>query len=133
MQTTKASAQFTGIAPGLSVPDVRIAAEYYRDRLGFIITDLMEHFAGLERDGVKLWLWRGQAEGGLRQRRENPGLSNVILWVNDTDAVHREFVENSVPVLEEPEDFPYGIRHGMYHDLRGYVILTCGPLHGDEG
>ena len=122
------SAQFLRLAPALPVPDVRAAAEYYRDRLGFTVTDLFETFAVLDRDGLKLQFWQGEARGGLQARSQNPELRDFTIWVDDVDAAHEEFVIRELPVLEAPEDFPYGMRHAMYHDLNGYVILTSGPV-----
>ena len=123
--------RFTQIAPGLPVPDVQSAADYYRDRFGFVITDLMDHFAMLKRDDVTVLLWRGKARGSMSQRDENPGLSDVAIWVNDVDMIHAELVAKDVAVLEQPEDFPYGLRHAMYRDLNDYIILTSGPILGD--
>ncbi len=128
--TVTDTARFVRIAPALPVPDVRAAAEFYRDRMGFTITDQFETLALLDRDGSKLQLWRGEARGGLAARKENPGLRDFTIWVDDVDATHEEFVAKGLPVLEIPEDFPYGSRHAMYHDLNGYVILTSGPLRG---
>lgn len=132
-KTSAKSARLSHLAPALPVPDVHDAAVYYRDRLGFTITDEFDHFAMLERDGMKLQFWRGEARGGLSSRHQNPGLRDFTLWVDDVDAAHAEFASNGLPVLEEPENFPYGIRHAMYHDLNGYVILTSGPLAADAG
>ena len=57
--STTNSARFTGIAPGLPVPDVGRAAEFYRDHLGFLIEDQADHFAWLVRDGFKLMIGCG--------------------------------------------------------------------------
>lgn len=127
MAVTQLRAKFLRIAPALPVPDVRAAAEFYRDRLGFAVTDLADEFAMLDRDGMKIQLWRGEARGGLEARGQYPGRRDFTLWVDDVDAAHDEFCANGLPVLEGPEDFPYGLRHAVYHDLNGYVILLSGP------
>ena len=47
----------TGLAPVLLVSDVRVAAEYYRDRLGFDVTfyeRIPEHYAYAARDDCYL-------------------------------------------------------------------------------
>ena len=131
--STTASARFTGIAPGLPVPDVRRAAEFYRDHLVFVIEDHADHFAWLDRDGLKLMLWRGQSRGSMSQRDANPGISDVGIWVDDVDLAHAEFTRNRLEVVEQPEDMPYGLRHAMYRDLNDYIILTSGPVRGDAG
>lgn len=113
-----------GIAPVFLVEDVRRAAEFYRDRFGFSLTDFFGEppvFTIVRRDAVRIALRRAGEHGGSNRAR-NPESFDAYIWVSDVDALYREFVANQAPVTGPPELQDYGIREIWVRDLDGYIV-----------
>jgi catechol 2,3-dioxygenase-like lactoylglutathione lyase family enzyme len=123
----------TGLAPVLLVEDVRVAAEYYRDRLGFDVgfyDDNPEHYAYAERDGCHVHFAR--FEGAAARPNVEvvpPDMFDVYFWVEDVDAFHDEVVERGADVILAPTDQEYGLREIRVRDPSGY-ILAFGRRRG---
>ncbi len=88
----------------LRASDVTALAEWYRDKLGFVITmswgDPAE-YARVQRDAVEL------AMGRLG---EQFGPSSVYAIVTGVDALYAEFVASGVKIAREISDAPYRMR-----------------------
>ncbi|MGC1677125.1 MAG: VOC family protein [Candidatus Binataceae bacterium] len=113
-----------GIAPVFLVEDVRRAAEFYRDRFGFSLTDFFGEppaFTIVRRDVVRIALRRAGEHGGSNRAR-NLESFDAYIWVSDVDALYREFVANQAPVTGPPELQEYGIREIWVRDLDGYIV-----------
>ena len=123
-------------SPVLGVPNVRRAAEYYRDVLGFSLDPVDGVFqprddepagvyAIVKRAGV--WI-HFQIRRDELPKRERPSFEgDVYLYVTDVDALHAELMQRGAHVLQEPRVAPYGIREIMAEDLNGYR-LTFGEM-----
>ncbi len=113
------------IAPVFLVEDVRRAAEYYRDRLGFSLTEYFGEppaFTIVRRDAVRIALRRvGDVKGGSNRARNTEGF-DAYIWVSDIDALYEQFLTNKAPVSGPPELQVYGIRELWIRDLDGYVV-----------
>jgi uncharacterized glyoxalase superfamily protein PhnB len=102
--------------PVLTVADIGAAIRHYRDVLGFAIS--FEYgdppfYASVERDGQALHLHAERTGGrGL-------GQGAVCFFVEDVDALHREFVGSGARIIKPPQDYPYGMRDFDLHDLDG--------------
>jgi uncharacterized glyoxalase superfamily protein PhnB len=121
----------TGIAPQFLVADVRKAAEYYRDRLGFKINEYLEDppvFVIVERDGQRIMLSRIEAGRGGPNRTHKPFAIDAYIWARDVDVLHAEFKRRGVLSLSEPCDQFYGLREIEVADLDGYVICFGAPI-----
>jgi predicted enzyme related to lactoylglutathione lyase len=116
----------TGHATVLLVENVRRAADYYRDRLGFAITlyDLNpDHYATAERDGCHVHLAHFD---GASPRPNNqavpPDMFDAYFWPNDVDAFHAELKDRGATIIQAPTDQPYGLRDFRVQDPDGYVL-----------
>jgi uncharacterized glyoxalase superfamily protein PhnB len=105
-----------GSATVFVVHDVLRAVEHYRDVLGFH-TDFTygtpTFYAGVERDGVVLHL---QAAS---ETKRQPGHGAINIFVSDVDALYRELKSRGARTLNEPKNYPYGMRDFDVHDLDG--------------
>jgi catechol 2,3-dioxygenase-like lactoylglutathione lyase family enzyme len=105
-----------GAATVFVVRDVLQSVEYFRNALGFHIefTDGEPTFyAGVERDGVVIHL---QAAS---ETKRPPGHGAVNVFVTDVDALYLELKSRGAWTLNEPKDYPYGMRDFDVHDLDG--------------
>ena len=106
--------QFIQGAPVLHVPDVKTAAAYYRDMLGFIWDFGDDEYSVVWRDNSAIHLARGQ--------RLPTGI-HLFQWVRDVDAYYREINDRGADVLHAPTDRPYKIREFTARDLNGIEIV----------
>lgn len=105
--------------PGLAVPDLLAAVEFYTDTLGFapgFTWGDPPTFAGVNLGEMQLFLWQG-APG--------PEGCSVFFVVGDVDALYAFHRARGVEVVEEIGDRDYGLRDYMVRDLNGYR-LTFG-------
>ena len=116
----------TGHATVLLVEDVKRALEYYRDRLGFEISEydrLPEHYGYASRDDCHVHF--ASFEGVAPRPNSEvapPDMFDIYLWVDDVDAFHAELVERGADVIQEPVDQGYGLRDVRVRDPHGYVL-----------
>lgn len=98
------------------VRDVLRSVEHYRDAPGFRIEFTYGEptfYAGVERDGVVIHL---QAAS---ETKRQPGHGAVNVFVTDVDALYRELKARGARTLNEPRDYPYGMRDFDVSDLDG--------------
>jgi uncharacterized glyoxalase superfamily protein PhnB len=98
----------------LHVPDVRAAAAFYRDVLGFTWDFGDDNYAVVWRDNSAIHFVR--ADGGPR------GI-HLFQWVKNVDAYYREVVDRGATVQREPANQPYGIREFAVRDINGVRIV----------
>jgi catechol 2,3-dioxygenase-like lactoylglutathione lyase family enzyme len=122
----------TGHATVLLVEDVQRALEYYRDRLGFEISEydrLPEHYGYASRDGCHVHFARFE---GVRPRPNSevipPDMFDSYFYVEDVDAFHAELVERGANLLHGPVDQGYGLREVRVRDPHGYILAFGKPL-----
>lgn len=114
------------IAPYFLVRDVRAAAEYYRDRLGFQFERFWgegPNFTMVWGRGVTIMLARsedGEPSPNARVAREN--VWDAYVWVDDADALYDEFRKKGVRIAREICDQPYNCRDFDVEDLNGYIL-----------
>ena len=98
------------------VQDVLRSVEHYRAVLGFhteFTYGQPTFYAGVERDGVVIHL---QAAS---ETKRQPGHGAVNVFVTDVDALYQELKSRGARTLNEPKDYPYGMRDFDIHDLDG--------------
>jgi len=98
------------------VQDVLRSVEHYRDVLGFQVEFTYGQptfYAGVERDRVTIHL---QAAS---ETKRMPGHGAVNVFVTDVDALYRELTARGARTLNEPKDYPYGMRDFDVTDLDG--------------
>ena len=98
------------------VQDVLRSVEHYRDVLGFHTEFLYGQptfYAGVERDGVVIHL---QAAS---ETKRQPGQGAVNVFVTDVDVLDQELKSRGARTLNEPKDYPHGMRDFDINDLDG--------------
>lgn len=120
---TSDPAQFFQGAAVLHVPDVKAAATYYRDVLGFTWDFGDETYAVVWRDNSAIHFVREEGR---------PRGIHLFQWVRDVDAYYREIVGRGAVVASHPTDQPYGIREFSLRDLND-VGIVFGQDIGQPG
>jgi catechol 2,3-dioxygenase-like lactoylglutathione lyase family enzyme len=102
--------------PGLAVPDVLAAVEFYTSRLGFTLGFTWGEpvtMAGVNLGEVQVFLNRGAP---------NPAGVSVSFLVGDADELYAFHCERGVEIVQPIDDRPYGIRDYAVRDLNGYLL-----------
>ena len=114
--TGPSSISLRGAAPVFVVQDVLQSVEHYRDVLGFRVEFTYGEptfYAGVERDNVTIHL---QAAS---ETKRHAGHGAINVFVTDVDALYAELRSRGARTLNEPRDYPYGMRDFDVHDLDG--------------
>ena len=121
-----ATAQLRSISPSFAVPDVVVAAEYYRDKLGF---EILGYFLDppvygiVGRDSARIHLGRietgGPSSPNVARREEG---IDAYVWVDDVDALHAELQKRGVPIADPPTKRVYGCYEMIVEDNNGFRI-----------
>jgi uncharacterized glyoxalase superfamily protein PhnB len=122
-----------GIAPYFLVRDVRRAAEYYRDRLGFEIGPYSRDppvFVIVQRAGMALQLGRMESGRGGSNRDWNDESFDAYLWVPDADGLYAEFQTRGATLMDAPVVKPYGMKEFDVRDADGYVLRFGQDMPG---
>src|SRR5262245_11541272 len=94
----------------LSFDDVRAAADFYTEKLGFILAFAEGDpptFAGVNLGHVQIFLQQGTAA---------PETCGVYFVINDADALYEFHRTNGVEVSVTPADRGYGLRDYTVRD-----------------
>jgi len=116
----------TASAPVLLVRDVVKAAHHYRDTMGFTYDRFWgdpPDFVILQRD--KMFVMLSQAENEdhvVPNWHLSDQLWDIYFWVNDAEALHREFVERGATIDYGLCIKPYGCKEFGTQDLDGHDI-----------
>lgn len=111
----------------LSVSDVRAAADFYTEKLGFTLAFAEGDpptFAGVNLGRVQIFLVQGAP---------SPEGCSVYFVVGDADELYAFQRANGVEIAEPPADRPYMLRDYAVRDLHGYRLefghrlLNAGP------
>ena len=125
-------AKLTASAPVLLVKDVVIAANHYRDTMGFGYDRFWGEppsFVILHRDGMYVMLKQADdPKHVVPHWTVSDKLWNIYFWVSDVDALHAEFVRRGAKIDYELCDQPYGCREFGTQDLDGHDIGFGQPI-----
>ena len=132
-ETHRESGKLRSSAAVLLVRDVVVAANHYRDALGFGYEEFFGEpasFVILHRDGCYLMLKQAEKpEHVVPHWSVSDKLSNVYFWVENVNALHAEFVQRGATIDFGPCDQPYGCREFGIQDLDGYDV-SFGEVMG---
>lgn len=129
---TKSVVECRMIAPQFVVPDVVVAAKYYRDVLGFRIRGYFLDppiYAIVARDSVEIHF--GKVDAGIAtspniHRRE--GSIDAYIWVNDLDPLYAELRERSAKIVEPPTTQIYKCYEMVVEDGFGFRLAFGMPV-----
>jgi catechol 2,3-dioxygenase-like lactoylglutathione lyase family enzyme len=121
-------ARLANVAPVLPTPDVRRAAAYYRDILGFKVVehyDADEAFATLYRDSVELILVQTR-HGDVQSNTARYGAGFDVYidpeTVGAVDSMYEELKASGAKTLGEPAMTAYGSYEFVVEDVDGRLI-----------
>ncbi len=121
-----ASARLLASAPVLLVRDVVAAAAHYETAMGFSHNRFWGEpptFVILRRDGMQFFLRQaGEPAHVVPHWTVSPGLWGMYFYVDDVDALHREFVARGARIDYGLCDQPYGCREFGTQDIDGHDI-----------
>jgi catechol 2,3-dioxygenase-like lactoylglutathione lyase family enzyme len=104
------------VHPGLAVPDIPAAVEFYSKKLGFTTGFTWGDpptFAGMNLGQVQIFLRKDQPE---------PKGTFVSFLVSDADQLYEFHRAQGVEITEPIDDRDYGIRDYAVRDLHGYHL-----------
>ncbi len=130
------SSEIWRASPVLGVRNVRQAAEYYRDVLGFSLDPVDGVFqpspdepqgvyAIVKRGGV--WIHFQIRRGDMPERKRQSFEGDVYLYVDDVNALYTDLKTRGAKIIQPPAVAPYGLREIIVEDLNGYR-LTFGEF-----
>ena len=121
----------TAHATVLLVDDVQVAADYYRDKLGFEVTYFDKnpgHYAYANRGEV--WM-HFACFVDVRPEPNSvavpPDMFDIYIYVDDVDTLHTELVGRGAEIMGLVTETEYGCREFRVRDPHGYV-LAFGKL-----
>ena len=114
--------KFPGAVPEIPVSDLKNAAAYYENNLGFTI-DWVEGdgIAGISKGNCRMFL----ADEAFRERYRNAG--PVLVWLNldgkeQVDELHRLWSESQAKIVSPPESKPWGLHEFTAADPDGNLF-----------
>jgi len=108
------------IMPGLPLDDVPAGVAYYRDVLGFVVNYQQHDLGVMDRDQVRLLL--------IARTDRHKGIGSAYLYVENADALYKEFLGRGANVQGEPVSQPWGLREFRVLDLEGNEISFGQPF-----
>jgi uncharacterized glyoxalase superfamily protein PhnB len=119
-------AKLVGSAPVLFVRNIFAATEHYRDAMGYSSGKIWGEppsFAILRRDNMSVMFKQiADHKHIIPHWTISSGLWDMYFWVDDVDALYREFVERGAKIDYGPCDQPYGCREFGTRDIDGHDI-----------
>ena len=116
------------IAPFFIVDDVVSTANFYRQKMGFDYERFWGDppaFCMVMRGGITIMLSQLPEKGIMRPNSlalPDGEAWDAYVWVDDADALYREFKEKGVKIARDICDQPYGNRDFDAEDCNGYRL-----------
>ncbi len=79
----------------VQAPDLKAAAQFYVDQLGFAISGETQDLVSLHGRNINLFIERGPALGPILE-----------VWVDDVEAAKRRLAESGCEIVKDEPDFP---------------------------
>jgi catechol 2,3-dioxygenase-like lactoylglutathione lyase family enzyme len=128
---TAARSRIAAAVPQFSVSDVLATVHYYRDRLGFVVGDLVAdppEWGAVGRDDVELFFNRLPAGASSHPRIRALGAYDAYFRVSGVDQLAAEFRERGAVIREGPTNRVYDVREIVIEDLNGLVLAFGEPI-----
>jgi uncharacterized glyoxalase superfamily protein PhnB len=122
------------VMPSLTVNDVAASLAWYRDVLGFIVTQEMKrddkHMGAILKAGaVELLLAQDDFAKG-RDRQKGVALRFFCVTSQDVDQLAAAIVSRGGVLAHPPQDQPWGTRDFAVIDPDGFQISITTPVAG---
>ena len=114
------------VMPALTVNDIHASIAWYRDVLGFVVTDEIQHDgkllgASLKAGSVEILLGQDDFAKG-RDRKKGDGFRLYCVTAQDVDDLAAAIKSRGGQIAQEPTDQPWGARDFAVVDLDGFKI-----------
>ncbi len=127
-QSTETAMHSRKIIPLVTFAELAELKTFYVDRLGFELTYDAPMYLGLKspgEDGAEIGFMTPDSD--TEPVFEGKGLT-LCLYVDDVDATHSAMVERDVPIVQPPEDKPWGDRCCVARDPAGVMLYVTQPI-----
>lgn len=124
----KSAARLKYISPQFVVPDVIVAAEYYRDVLGFQILGYFYEppvYSIVRRDAVEIHFGKADANADAAAAPNSPHRGDAIdayIWADDLDALFEDLRSRGARILEPPTVREYHCYEMVVEDKFGFRV-----------
>ena len=115
--------EFPGAVPEIPVRDIKEAAAYYQNNLGFTVDWGGEDLglAGISKGNCRMFLANAEF------RRVYGNVGPVLIWLNlsskdEVDDLYRLWSSSKATLISAPESKPYGLHEFMAKDLDGNLF-----------
>jgi predicted lactoylglutathione lyase len=115
--------EFPPAVPEIPVSDIKRAAAYYENSLGFTIDwrDEATGIAGISRGDCRMFL----TNGAFREQHCNS--APMLIWLNlngkeDVDELHTLWSMSEAKIISPPESKPWGLHEFTAADLDGNLF-----------
>lgn len=128
-----ATSQVRAVSPFLLVRDVKRAAAYYSDVLGFTTRGFWGDppmFAIADRDGISVMLRQVKADEAFQPNAALEDCLDAYFSVNDADALYAEYLGKGANLVCPPENQAYMMREFQVRDPDGHVLVFAHDLEG---
>jgi len=117
-------ATLSRIAPEIPVSDLRLAIDYYCQKLGFeLAVHLAEGgYAIVERDGIAIHLFKNE---------EDLSAVGVHLFTHELDELHAELSSRGAAICQDITRKPWGNRDFRVYDCAGNMLKFTEPVAAD--
>ena len=118
--------QLHGPQPVVQVEDMNAAIGFYRDVLGFEITDYFLDppiHSIVTRGASQVFFGKGNDSVGVSNRSLKPAGIDAYFRVNGLDALVDEISAKGGAILEGPVTRSYNIRELVVKDCNGFVLV----------
>ena len=137
-EAAKSRAHLKSISPQFVVQDVVIAAEYYREVLGFQILGYFYEppvYSIVRRDAVEIHLGRVDPNADASAAPNAPHREEAIdayIWVDDVDALYAELQGRGAQIVEPPTLREYKCYEMVVEDKFGFRLAFAVDIsqHG---
>jgi uncharacterized glyoxalase superfamily protein PhnB len=124
--------RLSSAAPGLTVNDLERSLAWYRDVVGFAVTERWERdgkLAGVEVAAGSVTFMLGQDDWKKgRDRVKGEGFRIYCETRQDVDRIADRIKASGGTLLQEPRDEPWGMRDLAVTDPDGFKITIGAPL-----
>ena len=117
---------FGAVAPQFVVADVVETAEYYRDILGFEITDYFLEppvHAIVTRGRAQVFLAKATEALGVSNRRLKEVALDAYFRIRGVELYAKQLAERGAVVVEGPVTRAYDVRELVVEDCNGFVLV----------
>jgi len=133
---TQVVARLRMISPQFVVPNVKVAAEYYRDVFGFKILGYFWEppvYSIVQRDDVEIHFGKMDDGHDVAPNIARRSVSmDAYIWVTDVDALHAELVSRGAKIVEGPTKTVYKCYEIMVEDKFGFRLTFGMDISGKE-